>query len=232
MTPSVCAHPKFEPPPGLSVSISAQPVSLQGSRSSRDRITGLVAQAIADFAWHWTGDVEITIEWLGPEHSRYERSDSPDLDNIIKPILDALKGPAGCLIDDCQVQSIRASWIDLRRDQPPRIQLDVAPYDRDDVIASEGLVMVRVAPTLCVPSTFYPEHRLRVVRSDRIVEAFGRVQSFIEEFGEDSRDVADDLRPIQRPFATARVADFDVLDLAAYRDGKPPGQPDGGVPPV
>ena len=61
------------------------------------------------------------IEWTVHEQDRYESDAAPDVDNILKPLLDGLCGPEGVLIDDCQVQAVDCRWIDWTlREQPVR----------------------------------------------------------------------------------------------------------------
>jgi len=47
------------------------------------------------------GDVKVSIEWTLHEQDPYESDAAPDVDNILKPLLDVLCGPDGILIDDC-----------------------------------------------------------------------------------------------------------------------------------
>jgi hypothetical protein len=54
-----------------------------------------------------SSDIEIEISYA----SRIRRSIRADVDNLIKPTLDALKGAA--YLDDCQVRSVTASLFDL-----------------------------------------------------------------------------------------------------------------------
>lgn len=52
---------------------------------------------------------EVTVEWLLHEERRWDTRGvlrSPDVDNIVKPVVDGFCGPRGVLIDDCRVQSI------------------------------------------------------------------------------------------------------------------------------
>lgn len=205
----------------FTITVYGQPVSLQGGAVARSVIRNAVRDFAGSVGWHCTGDVEITVQWYGPETERYERTSSPDLDNILKPILDGLKGPSGCLIDDCQVQSLRASWIDLPRGSSPRFTVEVAPYMQDDHISSRNLVMLEVLPGLCVPTRYLDDSGARSSWAATMEHAFQREARFVEEFGEAHRDEAAMLRPIQRPFAMSRVKEFDVFTAAQYVVGNP-----------
>ncbi len=95
------------------------------------------------------GEVKIHIEWTINEQSRYETDSAPDVDNIIKPLLDGLQGPDALLIDDCQVQEIACSWIDSPvRDQSVSISIRHKP---DDWFNRGKLRFVEFPKCLCMP---------------------------------------------------------------------------------
>lgn len=88
------------------------PVSHQGMggparREFQDRVR---AQLTNRFVY-W-GEVQVTITLFLDLQTVLETSETADVDNYAKAILDALKGPDGILIDDTQVQSLTVSWID------------------------------------------------------------------------------------------------------------------------
>lgn len=86
------------------------PASLQSRRSKKGQASAISAAIASDTDQIFLGDVSVSIEWLVEEEDRY-LSDAPDIDNILKPILDALCGPEGILIDDVQVQQIDVRWL-------------------------------------------------------------------------------------------------------------------------
>lgn len=95
--------------PDYVVEFDFAPVSFQGSQGARRRLEQAVRDAATKPGRLLTGEVGIEIEWFLHEKRRWESPHTlgtPDLDNILKPIIDGLCGPAGLLIDDCQVQSV------------------------------------------------------------------------------------------------------------------------------
>jgi len=60
---------------------------------------------------YW-GEVQVVITLYLDVQSVLETSETADVDNYAKGILDAIKGPEGVLIDDTQVQALTVSWID------------------------------------------------------------------------------------------------------------------------
>jgi Holliday junction resolvase RusA-like endonuclease len=96
----------------LEFTISGPPVSQQSTRSEKDKFAELMRKQIGNSPYLLSGDVRVEIEWSLHEQYRYESDAAPDVDNILKPLLDALCGPQGVLIDDCQVQAVDCRWID------------------------------------------------------------------------------------------------------------------------
>jgi hypothetical protein len=54
-----------------------------------------------------------------------ETSDTADLDNYAKSILDGLKGPDGILLDDTQVQTLIISYIDNYEREGPFFDVSI-----------------------------------------------------------------------------------------------------------
>lgn len=58
-----------------------------------------------------------------------ETQEFGDLDNYAKSICDALKGKQGIMIDDCQIQRLDISWIDVPKESYFEIELRSSPDD-------------------------------------------------------------------------------------------------------
>lgn len=61
------------------------------------------------------GEVQVVITLYLDVQTVLETSETADVDNYAKAILDALKGPEGIIIDDTQVQALTISWIDSHK---------------------------------------------------------------------------------------------------------------------
>lgn len=93
---------------------SIPPVSLQATSARKREFKALLSEAIGkNTTTHFVHDVKVEFTWKIEEQRRYETHIVADLDNLLKPLLDAATGPTGVLIDDNQVQQIGASWINL-----------------------------------------------------------------------------------------------------------------------
>lgn len=118
--------------PNYVIELAFAPVSFQGSPGARRRLEQIVREAATKPGRLLTGEVGIEIEWLLHEKRRWESPHTlgtPDLDNILKPLIDGLCGPTGLLIDDCQVQAVACNWIDWERDPDQRITLRIRTMD-------------------------------------------------------------------------------------------------------
>ena len=126
-----------------------EPVSLQSSSAKKEFVKSQIKSTTRDINYLLSGDVKVEIQWLVHEQERYESPDSPDMDNIIKPILDGLSGPDGILIDDCQVQTIGSHWIDwTKKEHGINIYIRYTP---DEYVAKNDLVFVNVGDNLYFP---------------------------------------------------------------------------------
>lgn len=62
--------------------------------------------------WLYSHEIWLTITLYLDVQTVLETSESADLDNYAKAILDGLKGPNGIMFDDTQVQALTISWLD------------------------------------------------------------------------------------------------------------------------
>ncbi|MGD0941576.1 MAG: RusA family crossover junction endodeoxyribonuclease [Terracidiphilus sp.] len=139
----------FEPTGLISFVIALPPTSQQSKRATKDAFTGACRQAMEAFPITLHGEVKIHIEWSIHEQDRYETDAAPDVDNIIKPLLDGLQGPEALLVDDCQVQEVACSWIDSPiRDQSVSITIRHRP---DDWFRRGKLRFAEFSKCLCMP---------------------------------------------------------------------------------
>jgi hypothetical protein len=87
------------------------PPSLQAAAATKNAYRASLATAVARGTSRcFTHDVAVALTWIIAEERRYRTHIVADLDNVLKPTIDALVGPDGVLFDDNQVQSIEASW--------------------------------------------------------------------------------------------------------------------------
>lgn len=213
-TPEALSLPDYE------IELALTPVSFQGSQGARRRLEQEVGEAAAKPGRLLTGEVGIEVEWLLHEKHRWESPHTlgtPDLDNVLKPLIDGLCGPDGLLIDDCQVQSIACNWIDWERDPDQRITLRVRPNMMDDWLRHQPLVWIDMGDGLCwpVPSSLEPSVQLIFVQH---FEASLALRDQFLAIGIPEADAKFHM-PIQRRFHRARLQshEFDVRPVALYK---------------
>jgi Holliday junction resolvase RusA-like endonuclease len=193
--------------------IPREPVSLQAAGKKRRALSREIASLAASVNWFFTGDVDVSVQWTLSEKHRYESDRALDLDNILKPLLDGLSGPNGCLIDDTQVQHISVGWIDWTREDRQHLRIQIEALDPDEWM-TRSFHMVEIRPAMCIP-----------LPADISAEAAGMLLRAVERMfaGSDelmrmgvSWTVARRLRPLQRTFHRNKVREFEVISPDAY----------------
>lgn len=139
----------FEPTGLISFVMALPPTSQQSKRATKDAFTNACRHAMDGFPITLHGEVKIRIEWCIHERDRYETDSAPDVDKIIKPLLDGLQGPDALLVDDCQVQEVVCHWIDSPvRDRSVSITIQHRP---DDWFRRGKLRFVEFPKCFCMP---------------------------------------------------------------------------------
>jgi len=118
------------------------PISLQADPGRKDAFKDALSAAVTRATKGiYIHHVEVTLVWFIEEAERYQTHLVADLDNVMKPILDAVTGPGGILIDDNQVQSIRASWM-TPGGLGAGFELSFDALTPDEYVEREGLTFV------------------------------------------------------------------------------------------
>jgi Holliday junction resolvase RusA-like endonuclease len=82
----------------------------------------------------YTGEVRLEVTLHLDIQTVLETSDTADLDNYAKSILDGLKGPDGILLDDTQIQTLIISYIDNYGREGPFFDISITAGPDDFVI--------------------------------------------------------------------------------------------------
>lgn len=151
-----------------------------------------------------SGDVSLEIQWTLHESVRYETDTAPDVDNILKPLLDSICGPKGILIDDNQVQHVSCSWMDWTTLQQ---RLDITlRFASDLFVSKEHLVFVDFGKSLCFPvNESAPREGLELFLS--VIETQLQTRQRLRSLGL-NYEAAQGVMPIQRFFHRSRLAQF------------------------
>lgn len=201
---SIGGHPVEPEGTELKLVVPSGPVSLQSRRKNKAAFSQSLRAALGTPQYLLSGEVSIYAEWLIHERVRYETLQAPDVDKVV---LDALCGPGGVLVNDCQVQHVSCHWIDWTS---PGQQLTVTiRHSPDDWIRKKDLVFVGLAGHLCWPVNLdLPSEALGPILS--VLERMVVVNQQLRNRGEDWY-AAQRVLPVQQPFHSGRLRGFKVM---------------------
>jgi len=186
-----------------------KPISFRRSKKDLQLITEFIECQTAEIPWICTEDISIRIEWMINDRDRYESDSVPDLDNIVKPILDSLCGQKGIIIDDCQVVDFSASclggWDPGRNCFHLHFNLPTAGlFDNYGCIPRTELIFVDIGDNLFVPV------------NRKIESEVWRVESCLEWVRNRPRNnPCEEGMPIRRIFHRTRVAKRSEIKMTA-----------------
>ncbi len=205
----------LEPPDcgEMQLSFDFAPVSLQAPKNRREVLSQTVRSVAKTADFLLSGDVQIDIEWYLHEQDRYESDLAPDVDNILKSLLDGLSGPEGIMVDDTQVQAISCDWVDWSlREQRVIVR---ARFDPDEWLPKNNVAFVHLGNALYVPINDNIDREGMLL----LLDTLGRMFSARKELLEQSEDyyLAKRVMPIQRVFHKSRLRDFKLVELSELR---------------
>jgi Holliday junction resolvase RusA-like endonuclease len=186
-------------------------VSARSSRKRKDLVRASTQSALAKYGFTVTSDVQVEVMWMIDERSRYERDDSADLDNALKPLLDGMCGPRGVLVDDSQIQHLSVGWIGLAS-SVARVEVRVR-LNNGFAIEKPHLTFVRMNQTLCWPIDMsWPRTATRIA-----VEHVKRTMEFRDSILKSTGDyyASKLVMPQQRLFHVSRTRGFPKI---AYQE--------------
>lgn len=198
----------------IEFSIERAPVSLQAKGERKREFKEHVAARVEKAGFLLSGDVRVHIQWHVHEEKRYENSASADVDNIIKPLLDAICGPKGILIDDNQVQSIQCFWVDSYVCDRERIDIRIK-YIPDEYLPKKGLAFVCMDKNLCIP--FCRSHRPE--EQAIFISAHERMLALRDEMMNTGMSYYDSkgVMSVQRVFHKSRLQGFDIENICELK---------------
>lgn len=201
--------PEFQ----ITFSLPISPVSLQTKGKRKRELKDLILSLTKPAGFLLSGDIKIEIEWFIHEQTRYESNKSPDIDNIVKPILDCLTGPQGIIVDDCQVQTITCYWIDWAI-KSERINIKIE-YLSDEWVSKDGLKFVLVKNNLCMPIHTNLGYDVIKIFLDTYEMMFNTRDKLLEH----TKDYYSSnlVMSVQRVFHKSRLIGFEIIELNELR---------------
>jgi Holliday junction resolvase RusA-like endonuclease len=190
---------------------SVDPISLQADPRRKRAYQAALGRSVTNATTRiYTHDVEVTLIWFIEDSRRYQTHLVADLDNVVKPLLDAVTGPDGLLVDDNQVQSLKVMWM-TPGTLGTGFELAFQPLSPDDYLPRTGISFVEFSVDRCymLPGGL-GEHESEILSA--IVSAHRHKLATYHDLVSRglAEDVAQGILPIGRPFPRARLGRFEV----------------------
>jgi Holliday junction resolvase RusA-like endonuclease len=214
----------FDEPPEhgtITFEVPAAPVSFQATATKKAAIVSAVRTVVSHCHYLLCGDLKLAIEWGISERARYETDSAADVDNIVKPILDALSGPDGIMIDDCQIQELTCYWSGgYANPAEERIKIEIR-FEPDAFTTKKGLLFLNVEKGLYFPIHDDLPPRLVLQQAEILIERFSTARELRSE--EHGDVLAHSSLPSQRVFHRSKLGSF---NLTSFEDLRARLQPD------
>lgn len=194
----------------VSLKIPRKPISMQSKGYKKEEYKAYIREIIKSSTYYFTSDVQVNIVWHVHEQNRYEESSAIDTDNIIKPLLDAISGIQGLLIDDTQVQSISCHWLDNYNKDDEYVEITIKSLP-DDFILKKDLLFIEYSSHLCLPL----KRDWEIEFQKTIVHHWETMLNMRDELIESGLSYYNSkaVMPIQRVFHKSKLSDFDIISI-------------------
>ena len=188
------------------------PASVQSKKAVRDAYLKSIRDQLKDLKYLLTGEIMLDITWLVSAKHRYETNAKSDIDNCIKPIIDAFTGPEGLFVDDCQLRGLYICWRHIESGEE-RLVFDFK-FQGDQYSVKKELGFVQLQGGLCSPVNLDWPKEYRAVWAKALNE--GRLaKDKLETLGASYLSVSGFLAGNQ-PFHCSRVTEFPILSLDEF----------------
>jgi len=135
---------------GVKFTAHIKPVSIQNNGEQRKSFKKELQQITCNSKFIVTGTCWIAIDYYCQHVRREKNPGAYDIDNIVKPILDALIGNGGLIIDDVIVNRVVVNWIDTPHDDHFEVEIE---YPNLLYARKANLIFLKSASGWCVPSS-------------------------------------------------------------------------------
>jgi hypothetical protein len=126
-----------------------KPVSAQNKNKDKIRFKREIKRITANSEYIVTNTCWIAIDYYCQHINRLENPGVYDIDNIVKPILDALVGQKGLIVDDVLVDRVTVNWIDTPHEDYFEVYLE---YPLLNYVKKSDLVFVKSNGGWCFPA--------------------------------------------------------------------------------
>ncbi len=196
----------------VDIYVNVQAISGQAKGLAKASFRNVLRSLTQQVPFLITTDIQMEVCSLVSLRERYESDGLPDVDNILKPTIDALTGPEGVMVNDCQLQSVLSYWVTTCKSHD--LHIKIQSFDAFTK-PKKSLIFVEVMRALYLPFSdeMPPEINLNLLEG--LIEQFdGRAE--LEERGFDYSLIYS-MMPQQRLFHRTRVREFRRMTATDYR---------------
>ena len=192
--------------------VLGSPASVQSKKAVRDGYLEAIREQFKGLKYLLTGNLILNVTWLLPAKNRYETDAKADIDNCLKPIIDAFTGPEGFFIDDCQLCGLYICWRHIESDNE-RLLFEFE-FQADQYSLKEELAFIQLDGALCTPVNLNWPSAAKVLWAG-MLKSNQASKNILENLGITYPAVASFLGGGQ-PFHRTRVNDFKLLSLSEF----------------
>lgn len=192
--------------------IYGSPASVQSSKPVKIAYINGIRAKFENNTFILTGEIALEVTWYIPSKSRFETDAKADIDNCLKPIIDAFTGPQGLFVDDCQLRSLHICWRHIEtHDERLELNFEFCP---DDFCPKKELAFVKLDGALCTPVNLNWPISAKVMWAG-MLQTNEKLKVMFEKLGASYPSVASFLLT-SRPFHATRVKGFKILSLLEF----------------
>lgn len=147
-------------------------VSVQSRKKLQDSLLYLIASELRNFEWLILGKVQIEVHWFLNAVEKQETDKVGDLDNITKPLIDALSGIDALLIDDSQINSIHYTWTSKNGMIKNNLVKLIIIFNNEYTISKRNLYFLQTSSVIYTPLNFDLNDKKELERIKFFIEAF------------------------------------------------------------
>ena len=192
--------------------VNGSPASIQASKGTRDKYVHSIKTQFKNVDYILTGDIILNVTWLVPTKSRYETDAKADIDNCIKPIIDAFTGSDGPFIDDCQLRGLYICWRHIESEDE-RVVFEFE-FVASEYCSKDELAFVRLEGALCTPVNLNWPCAAKAIWAG-MLKSNQASKDVLEKIGISYPAVAGFLGS-SRPFHMTRVKGFKVVSPSEF----------------
>lgn len=157
-------------------------VTVQSKKVIQNKLSQNILTELNNFKWLIFGKLQIEIHWFINSVERQETDKIGDLDNITKPLIDALVGKNGILVDDSQINSIHTTWTTKNALRSNNIVKLIVHFNNEYTVLKHNLYFLQTSQVVYTPLNFDVNNKEELKSIKLFIEAFKMKRVFSEKF--------------------------------------------------